>query len=104
MILEEIEGNVKVTMIKENGATVVVAVGDYISDHESSTLCVIGEGKAHIRVDPSCTFELRGKPAETAEAAPVAETPPAPPAPPAPPVEAPVESPKEAPEEPAAKK
>ena len=88
MILEEIDGDVVVTMMKENGAKVTVAVGDYISDHESSTITVIGVGKATVRVDPSCTFDIKGvveaeavaTPAPTpeptpapVEAAPVAE-------------------------------
>jgi hypothetical protein len=70
MILEEIIGDVKVTIMKENGATVAIAVNDYISDHESSTVCVIGEGKAVIRVDPNCTFEIRGKAEEATLEAP----------------------------------
>jgi hypothetical protein len=107
MILEEIQGDVKVTIIKENGKTVAVAINDYISDHESSTICVIGEGKAVIRVDPNCTFEIRGKteeisteestpvaaPAAIPEAAPVAEV-----------VPTPVEAPSTAAEETPAKK
>jgi hypothetical protein len=60
MILEEIDGDVVVTMMKENGAKATVAIGDYISDHESSTITVIGTGKAIVRVDPSCTFEIKG--------------------------------------------
>ena len=69
MILEEITGDVVVTVMKENGATAVVAIGDYISDHESSTICVTGVGKATVRVDPSCTFDIKGVVAEVAEQA-----------------------------------
>ena len=72
MILEEVTGDVVVTVMKENGATAVVAIGDYISDHESSTICVTGVGKATVRVDPSCTFDIKGVVAEVAEQAPVA--------------------------------
>ena len=60
MILEEITGAVTVTVIRETGGQVQLAVGDYFSDHESSTLTAIGSGKAIIRVDPNCTFEVSG--------------------------------------------
>ena len=70
MILEEITGDVVVTVMKENGATAVVAIGDYISDHESSTICVTGAGKATVRVDPSCTFDIKGVVGEVVEQAP----------------------------------
>ena len=89
MILEEITGDVVVTVMKENGATAVVAIGDYISDHESSTICVTGAGKATVRVDPSCTFDIKGVVGEVVEQAPA----PAPVATPAPvPTPAPVEA------------
>jgi len=65
MILEEIDGNLVVTIMKQNGAKVAVAVGDHISDHESSTISVIGTGKVIVRVDPNCTFEIKGVVAET---------------------------------------
>ena len=91
MILEEVTGDVVVTVMKENGATVVVAVGDYISDHESSTICVTGVGKATVRVDPSCTFDIKGVVAEVAEQAPVTKTMPKPAPAPAP-TPAPVEA------------
>lgn len=78
MILEEITGDVVVTVMKENGTTAVVAIGDYISDHESSTVCVTGIGKATVRVDPSCTFDIKGVVAEVAEQAPVATPTPTP--------------------------
>ena len=78
MILEEIDGNVKVTVLRGNGIA-VVAVGEYISDHESSTISVIGAGKAVIRVDPSCTFDIKGIEAEgTAAPAPAPTPAPAP--------------------------
>lgn len=93
MILEEIDGDVVVTIIKQSGEKAVVVIGDYISDHESSTICVTGIGKATVRVDPSCTFDIKGvveegetpatptpepTPAPVVEAAPVAEVVPAP--------------------------
>jgi len=79
MILEEIEGIVKVTC---NGTA--LSVGDTVDDYSKSVL-VIGVGKATFRVDPSCTFDVKGvevvaeeKPAPApapapVEAAPVAE-------------------------------
>ena len=89
MILEEVTGDIVVTVMKENGATAVVAIGDYISDHESSTICVTGVGKATVRVDPSCTFDIKGVVGEVVEQAPA----PAPVATPAPvPTPAPVEA------------
>ena len=78
MILEEITGDVVVTVMKENGATAVVAIGDYISDHESSTICVTGAGKATVRVDPSCTFDIKGVVGEVVEQAPAPAPAPAP--------------------------
>ena len=91
MILEEITGDVVVTVMKSSGQKAVVVVGEYISDHESSTICVTGVGKATVRVDPSCTFDIKGvtEEAETSttlapapepvvEAAPVAELVPTP--------------------------
>ena len=90
MILEEIDGNVKVTVLRGNGIA-VVAVGEYISDHESSTISVIGAGKAVIRVDPSCTFDIKGIEAEgTAAPAPAPAPTPAPAPAPAPVEAAPV--------------
>lgn len=80
MILEEIDGNVKVTVLRGNGIA-VVAVGEYISDHESSTISVIGAGKAVIRVDPSCTFDIKGIEAEGTTAPAPAPTPAPAPAP-----------------------
>ena len=75
MILEEVTGDVVVTVMKDNGKRVVVAVGEYISDHESATISVIGIGKATVRADPSCTFDIKGVEAqaetEVKEPAPV---------------------------------
>ena len=90
MILEEITGDVVVTVMKENGATAVVAIGDYISDHESSTICVTGAGKATVRVDPSCTFDIKGVVGEVVEQAPAPVATPAPVPTPAPVEAAPV--------------
>lgn len=71
MILEEINGAVVATIIRESGQMVELAVGDYFSDHESSTIAVTGNGKIVIRVDPNCTFEVRG--VELATQEPVAQ-------------------------------
>lgn len=60
MILEEINGTVVATVIRETGGTQQLAVGDYFSDHERSSLTVIGSGSIVVRVDPSCTLEFRG--------------------------------------------
>jgi hypothetical protein len=74
MILEENIGGVVCTIIRENGQTTELSVGDYFSDHERSTLTVVGTGKIVVRVDPNCTVEIRGVEAET-EAAPVEAAP-----------------------------
>jgi hypothetical protein len=74
MILEENIGGVVCTIIRENGQTAELSVGDYFSDHERSTLTVVGTGKIVVRVDPNCTVEIRGVEAE-AEAAPVEAAP-----------------------------
>ena len=58
MILEEIDGNVVCVIMRENGSATQLAVGDYFSDHESSSLTVTGKGKAIVRVDSNCTFEV----------------------------------------------
>ena len=78
MILEEIDGDVKVVL---NGKT--LAIGDSIEDHQYALIAVLGKGKATFRVDPSCTVEVKGvavvveeaapKAAPKVEAAPVAE-------------------------------
>jgi hypothetical protein len=94
MILEDIDGNVKVVL---NGKTLVV--GNIIQDSQWPLVAVIGKGKATFRVDPSCTVEVKGvaavvediapTPAPKVEAAPVAERV-------SPPVETPSEPAKEA--------
>jgi hypothetical protein len=70
MVLEEINGSVVCTIVREGSGQAELAVGDYFSDHESSTLSVVGTGVVVVRVDPNCTFEVRG-------VEPVVETPPA---------------------------
>lgn len=60
MILEEIIGGVVSTIIRENGEAVQLNIGDYFSDHERSTLTVVGNGKIVVRVDANCTVEIRG--------------------------------------------
>jgi len=67
MILEEIDGDVKVVL---NGKT--LAIGDNIEDHQYALVAVLGKGKATFRVDPSCTIETKG--VETAVEAPVVKT------------------------------
>jgi hypothetical protein len=64
MILEEIDGDVKVVL---NGKT--LAIGDSIEDHQYALVAVLGKGKATFRVDPSCTIETKG--VEAAVEAPV---------------------------------
>jgi hypothetical protein len=76
MILEEINGDVEVTIIKQNGQTVVLVCGDEFNDHESSTLSVAGQGMVIVRVDANCTFEVKGVVAEAeaeVEVTPIAE-------------------------------
>lgn len=77
MILEEIDGDVKVVL---NGKA--LAVGNDIPDAHYALVSVIGKGKATFRVDPSCTVEVKGAeavaeeapaPKATPKAAPVAE-------------------------------
>ena len=80
MILEEIDGDVKVVL---NGKA--LAIGDSIEDAQWPLVAVLGKGKATFRVDPSCTVEVKGvavvveevapatKAAPKVEAAPVAE-------------------------------
>ena len=55
MILEEIDGDVKVVL---NGKT--LAIGDTIEDNQYPFVGVSGKGKAVFRVDPSCTVECKG--------------------------------------------
>lgn len=54
MILEEIEGSVKVTL-----AGKTLSIGENVADYAKGIL-VIGTGKAIFRVDPSATFEVKG--------------------------------------------
>ncbi len=74
MILEEINGSAVATIIRETGGMYELKVGDYFSDHERSSLTVVGKGTVTVRVDPSCTLEFRGVElgGET-EVAPIAE-------------------------------
>jgi hypothetical protein len=60
MILEEIIGDVVCTIIRETGNQAELTIGDYFSDHERSSLTVMGTGKIIVRVDPNCTIELCG--------------------------------------------
>ena len=64
MILEEIDGDVKVVL---NGKT--LAIGDNVEDHQYALVAVLGKGKATFRVDPSCTIETKG--VEAVDEAPV---------------------------------
>jgi len=79
MILEEINGSAVATIVRENGGTYELKVGDYFSDHERSSLTVTGKGTITVRVDPNCTLEFVGEEvkAEAEEVAPTAETIPA---------------------------
>ena len=70
MILEEIDGDVRVSL---NGK--VLAIGDTIEDSEYSLVSVIGVGKATFRVDPSCTIDCKAVEAVVEIAAPVVEKP-----------------------------
>jgi hypothetical protein len=60
MILEEINGSVVATIVRETGSMYELKVGDYFSDHERSSLTVVGSGTVTVRVDPNCTLEFRG--------------------------------------------
>ena len=66
MILEEIDGDVKVIL---NGKA--LAVNGSIEDSQWPLVAVIGKGKATFRVDPSCTIEVKGVVAVAEDAAPV---------------------------------
>ena len=55
MILEDIDGNIQVTL---EGKQLVV--GTYFEDSKYSMVLVIGTGKATFRVDPNCTIEKQG--------------------------------------------
>ena len=65
MILEEIDGDVKVVL---NGKA--LAVNDSIEDNQWPLVGVIGKGKATFRVDPSCTIEVKGVIAVAEDVAP----------------------------------
>jgi len=65
MILEEIDGDVKVVL---NGKA--LSVNDSIEDGQWPLVAVLGKGKATFRVDPSCTVEIKGV-AVVVEEAPV---------------------------------
>jgi len=71
MILEEIDGDVKVVLNGKN-----LTVGDTIEDNQYRLVTVIGTGKATFRVDTNCTVETKGtKPAEEIVVATVVEKP-----------------------------
>ena len=73
MILEEIEGSVRIMY-----AGKVLSVGDSADDY-SKGVFVVGAGKAIFRVDPSSTFEIKGVEGESySEAAPAPAPAPAP--------------------------
>ena len=55
MILEQIDGDVKVVL---NGRTLVV--GDTIEDSQYPLIAALGKGKATFRVDANCTVERKG--------------------------------------------
>ena len=66
MILEEIDGDVKVVL---NGKA--LSINDSIEDAQWPLVAVLGKGKATFRVDPSCTVEVKGVAVVVEEAAPV---------------------------------
>ena len=65
MILEEIDGDVKVIL---NGKA--LSINDSIEDDQWPLVAVLGKGKATFRVDPSCTVEVKGVAVVVEEAAP----------------------------------
>ena len=65
MILEEIDGDVKVVL---NGKA--LSINDSIEDAQWPLVAVVGKGKATFRVDPSCTVEVKGVAVVVEEAAP----------------------------------
>lgn len=66
MILEEIEGSVRIMY-----AGKVLSVGDSADDY-SKGVFVVGTGKAIFRVDSNSTFEIKGVEGESySEAAPI---------------------------------
>ena len=54
MILEEIDGDVKLSLRGQ-----ALSVGSTIADHDYALVSIVGNGKATFRVDPSCTIELK---------------------------------------------
>ena len=66
MILEEIDGDVKVVL---NGKA--LSINDSIEDAQWPLVAVLGKGKATFRVDPSCTVEVKGVAVVVEEVAPV---------------------------------
>ena len=54
MILEEIDGDVKVSLKGQ-----ALSVGSTIEDADYQLVSIVGNGKATFRVDPSCTVELK---------------------------------------------
>ena len=54
MILEEIDGDVKLSLRGQ-----ALAIGSTIADHDYPLVSIVGNGKATFRVDPSCTVELK---------------------------------------------
>ena len=100
MILEEIDGDVKV-FIKTGTGSTELTVGQEINPAEAAAIYVVGVGKATVRVDSNCTYELKGKVWEEPPVVPVPEpeiTETAPVFQPAPePVETPAETPAEEP-------
>jgi hypothetical protein len=69
MILEEIEGSVRIMY-----AGKVLSVGDSADDY-SKGVFVVGIGKAIFRVDSNSTFEVKGVEAENNAAPIIAPTP-----------------------------
>jgi hypothetical protein len=65
MILEEIDGDVKVVL---NGKS--LSVNDSIEDAQWPLVAVLGKGKSTFRIDPSCTVEVKGVEVVVEEAAP----------------------------------
>ena len=101
MILEEIDGDVKVVL---NGKT--LTIGSNFDENDYSLVVVIGKGKAIFRTSPSTTTEQRGVETSVEEIAVPTPTPtPAPveAAPVAELVPSPMETPAENTEEPAKK-
>ena len=54
MILEEIDGDVKLSLRGQ-----ALSVGSTIADHDYALVSIVGNGKATFRIDPSCTVELK---------------------------------------------